>query len=162
MLSNFRQALKRQVILKNQLVQFIFVGSLNAVIDLGFLDISLLLYPTNNPTLLIIFNTAAYLLAIMNSYIWNSRFAFRNHAQKNLREKIYFFLQAGVSLIISNFVFLEGIHFLTLCRFSLWFIQSISKILAMVTPSMVSFLFMKYFVFRRKEQLSSPEGLTNS
>ncbi|MGC7873165.1 GtrA family protein [Desulfosporosinus sp. SYSU MS00001] len=116
----------------------------------------------NNPTLLIIFNTAAYLLAIVNSYIWNSRFAFRNHAQKNLREKIYFCLQAGVSLIISNFVFLEGIHFLTLCRFSLWFIQSISKILAMVTPSIVSFLFMKYFVFRRNERLSSPERLTNS
>ncbi|WP_407307035.1 GtrA family protein [Desulfosporosinus sp. SB140] len=136
-------------ILKGQFLQFILVGSLNALIDLGFLDIALLLWPTNNPTLLIIFNTVAYLLAIMNSYIWNSRIAFRNHARKDFREKVYFFIQAGVSLIISNLVFLGGIHFLTLCRLSVWFIQNISKVLAMVTPSIASFLFMKYFVFKR-------------
>lgn len=138
-------------ILKGQFLQFLLVGSLNALIDLGFLDISLLLYPTNNPSLLVAFNTIAYLLAIMNSYVWNSRIAFRNHARKNLREKVYFFIQAGVSLIISNLVFMGGIHFLTLCRFSVWFIQNISKVLAMVTPSIASFLFMKYFVFRKVE-----------
>lgn len=140
---------KNSNILKKQFSQFILIGSVNALIDLGFLDIILLLWPTNNPTLLIIFNTIAYLLAILNSYFWNSRFAFRHNARKDLREKIYFFIQAGVSLIISNLVFLGGIYFLTFCRLSMWFIQNISKILAMAAPSLASFLFMKYFVFRR-------------
>ena len=149
MVSNFVKSFKQRDILKGQFLQFIFVGSLNAIIDLGFLDISLWLYPTNNQTLLILFNTAAYVLAIVNSYLWNSRLAFRGYAQKDVREKVFFLIQAGISLVISNLIFIAGIHFFTLCRFSLWFIQNVSKVLAMITPSIASFLFMKYFVFKR-------------
>ena len=132
-----------------QIFEFIFVGGLNALIDLIFLNILLLIWPTTNETRLIIFNTVAYLLAITNSYIWNSRVAFRNHARKDVREKVYFFIQAGISLIISNLVFVGGMQLLTRFRLSIWQIQNISKAFAMVTPSFASFLFMKYFVFRR-------------
>lgn len=132
-----------------QFLQFLLVGSLNAVIDIGFLNFLTLIWPTTNQITLLIFNTAAYLLAIINSYIWNSRIAFRKHARKDLQEKIYYFIQAGVSLIISNLVFLGGIHFLSLWGLSLWLVQNISKVFAMITPSISSFLFMKFFVFRR-------------
>lgn len=132
-----------------QFLQFIFVGSLNALIDIGFLNILLFIWPTTNEMLLIIFNTVAYLFAVANSYFWNSRIAFRNHARKDLREKVYFFIQAGISLIISNLAFLGGIHFLSLFRLSVRLIQNIAKAFAMATPSIASFLFMKYFVFRR-------------
>lgn len=132
-----------------QVLQFLFVGSLNALIDLGFLNILLIIWPTTNEIQLILFNTIAYLLAITNSYIWNTRLAFRHHARNDTREKVYFFIQAGLSLIISNLSFYGGIHILTLFSLSNWQIQNISKIFAMATPSCASFLFMKYFVFKR-------------
>lgn len=132
-----------------QVLAFLLVGSLNAFIDLLLLNLLLFIWPTTNETRLIIFNTIAYLLAITNSYIWNSRIAFRKHARKDVREKVYFFIQAGISLIISNLVFLGGMHFLEQFQLSIWQIQNIAKSLAMATPSFASFLFMKYFVFRK-------------
>ena len=134
---------------QRQYLQFILIGSLNAIINLGFLNILLLIWPTTNETKLIIFNTLAYLLSMVNSYIWNSRVAFHHHARKDLREKVDFFIQAGVILIISNLAFLGGMHFLALFRLSIWLIQNISKVFAMVTPSIASYFSMKYFVFRR-------------
>lgn len=136
-------------IFKHQFTQFLLVGALNAIIDLGFLNIALYLWPTTNQNLLILFNTIAYLLAILNSYIWNSRFAFRRQARKDLREKSYFLIQAVVSLIISNTVFLGGIYVLTFSDLSFWLVQNLSKLVAMITPSIFSFIFMKYFVFRK-------------
>jgi putative flippase GtrA len=137
--------------LQRQHFQFFLIGSVNAIINLGFLNILLLIWPTTNETKLIIFNTGAYLLSIVNSYFWNSRVAFRHHARKDLREKVDFSIQAGVILIISNLTFLGGMHFLALFRLSVWLIQNISKLFAMVTPSIANFFSMKYFVFRRAE-----------
>jgi len=137
--------------LQRQHFQFFLIGSVNAIINLGFLNILLLIWPTTNETKLIIFNTGTYLLSIVNSYFWNSRVAFRHHARKDLREKVDFSIQAGVILIISNLTFLGGMHFLALFRLSVWLIQNISKLFAMVTPSIANFFSMKYFVFRRAE-----------
>ena len=136
---------------KRQCFRFILIGSTNAIINFGFLNILLLIWPTTNETKLILFNTVAYLLSIVNSYIWNSRVVFKHRARKDLREKVDFSIQAGVILIISNLTFLGGMHFLALFRLSVWLIQNISKIFAMVTPSIANFFSMKYFVFRRVE-----------
>ena len=134
---------------QRQYLQFILIGSLNALINLGFLNILLFIWPTTNETNLIIFNTLAYLLSMVNSYFWNSRVAFQHHAYKDLHEKIFFLIQAGIILIISNLAFLGGMHFLASFRLSVWLIQNISKVFAMVVPSIASFFSMKYFVFRR-------------
>ena len=134
---------------KRQYFQFFLIGSTNAIINLGFLNILLLIWPTTNEKILIIFNTLAYFLSMVNSYIWNSRIAFQHHARKDLREKVDFSIQAGVILIISNLAFLGGMHFLAQFQLSVWLIQNSSKIFAMVTTSIASFFSMKYFVFRR-------------
>ncbi|MDA8440756.1 MAG: GtrA family protein [Peptococcaceae bacterium] len=132
-----------------QFLQFLFVGAINAVIDLGALNIFLHIWPTSDDRLLVIFNSLAYLLAILNSYVWNSRLTFGRHARKDLREKTYFLLQAGASLVLSNVTFLVSLHMLTFLNVALVLVQNISKLLAMAVPSIASFVFMKYFVFRR-------------
>lgn len=133
-----------------QFMQFLVVGGTNAIIDIGSLNLMLRLWPTTNMTLLISFNTLAYILAIINSYIWNSRYTFRAYAKRNLRETFYFFLQAGLSLILSNLTFVVSLHLLEDIELPMWLIQNISKVMAMAVPSTASFLFMKYFVFRHK------------
>ncbi|CAA7602144.1 GtrA-like protein [Acididesulfobacillus acetoxydans] len=132
-----------------QIVQFLVVGGLNAVIDIGMLDLILYIWPTTNDGLLILFNTFAYTLAILNSYIWNSRITFRQHARQDIREKAYFLIQAGISLFLSNFTFLTAFHELTALDLPNWVVQNAAKALAMAIPSTASFLFMKYWVFRR-------------
>ena len=41
------------------------------------------------------YNTAAYVLAVINSYLWNSRITFSRKANFGWREKISFALPAG-------------------------------------------------------------------
>lgn len=132
-----------------QIQLFLLVGALNAVIDIGSLNVLLKIWPTTNDVLLILLNTVAYLLVIINSYIWNTRLAFRHYAQNDVREKIYFFLQAAFSLILSNVTFLGALHILVFYVSPLWLVQNIAKLVAMAVPSTASFLLMKYFVFRK-------------
>ncbi len=132
-----------------QVVQFSMIGVLNALVDIGSLNLLLLIWPTGDHEVLLLFNSIAYTLAIINSYIWNSRLTFRKHAVNNWREKTHFFVQAGISLLISNAVFLISIDILSLLSFPLWMIHNMAKGLAMFLSSTASFFFMKFFVFRR-------------
>ena len=138
-----------------QILLFLVAGSMNAIIDIGSLNIFLKIWPTTDERLLILFNTIAYILAIINSYFWNSKLAFRKYAQNDLREKVYFFLQAGISLILSNLTFLGALHFFAMFLIPLWVVQNAAKALAMAIPSAASFLFMKYFVFQKFKKIVS-------
>lgn len=132
-----------------QFVQFLMAGALNAIIDFGLLNAFTRLWPTTNEPLLILFNTIAYLGAVTNSYFLNSRLAFRHYSKKSIREKTLFILQAAISLIISNLTFWTGLHLFALFDLPFWMTQNIAKILAMMIPSLTSFMLMKFLVFRR-------------
>ena len=119
------------------------------MIDLGLLNVFTRLWPTTNELLLILFNTIAYLGAVTSSYFFNSRFAFRRDSKKNLREKTLFIFQAAISLMISNLTFWAGLRLFALFDLPFWMIQNIAKILAMMIPSLTSFMLMKFLVFRK-------------
>jgi putative flippase GtrA len=124
---------------------------LNGIIDLAALNLLLWIWPTTTAAGLFIINSIAYFLAVLNSYFWNSRLTFQMDAFLTSREKIKFVLQAAVSLIISNGVFLLFVPVFGRLTLPLWVDQNASKGLAMAISSISSFFFMKYFVFIRRE-----------
>jgi putative flippase GtrA len=124
---------------------------LNGIIDLAALNLLLWIWPTTTAAGLFIINSIAYFLAVLNSYFWNSRLTFRVDAFLTSREKIKFVLQAAVSLIISNGVFLLFVPVFGRLTLPLWVDQNASKGLSMAISSISSFFFMKYFVFVRRE-----------
>lgn len=124
---------------------------MNGFIDLVALNLLLWIWPTTTAIGLFIINSTAYILAVLNSYFWNSRLTFRVNAFLTSREKIKFVIQAAVSLIISNGVFLLFVHVFARLTMPLWVDQNASKGLSMAISSISSFLFMKYFVFIRRE-----------
>ncbi|MDB5053058.1 MAG: polysaccharide synthesis protein GtrA [Bacilli bacterium] len=130
-----------------QFTQFSLIGILNGTIDLGALNLLLLMWPTQTVMGLFLFNSIAYVLAVLNSYFWNSRLTFRLDVFFSVREKIIFVAQATVSLLISNGVFLLFIYWFGLFPIPLWIIHNASKGLSMAISSTSSFFFMKYFVF---------------
>lgn len=130
-----------------QVAHFSVIGVMNALVDIGTLNLFLIVWPTTDKRMLLLYNTIAYSLAVTNSYIWNSRLTFREHAEFNTREKIYFVGQAIVSLLISNTVFIVGVSVLELWPISHWITNNIAKGLAMFLSSAASFFFMKYLVF---------------
>lgn len=134
-----------------QFLKFKVIGFSNGAIDLVSLNLMLLIWPTKNNWLLLIFNTAAYILAVTNSYIWNSRYTFKQGTEKGMKQKILFVSQAGASLLINNGAFMLGVHLLSLFISSMWIVDNGAKEFSMVCSSNASFLFMKFIVFREKK-----------
>ena len=53
--------------------KFTVVGFFNAAVDIGTLNLFLLLASTRDPSVLALYNGVALLLANFNSYVWNTR-----------------------------------------------------------------------------------------
>lgn len=143
------------------LLSFVMIGASNACIDIGVLNVLLQLHPTSNGHLLFMYNTAAYVLAVINSYLWNSRITFSRKANFGWREKISFALQAGLALAVNNGVFLlgiRGLHYIIWWDLQPKIVYNAAKALAMLSSSACSFLMMKYIIFTSAKSREKVRG----
>ena len=138
-----------------QTLQFTIIGISNAVVDIGSLNLLLLVYPTNHGVTLTLFNTLAYCLAVSNSYIWNSMFTFRHAAKGSMKQRLGFFLQGLFSLLINNSVFLAFNLLFQSIGMPVWIRHNLSKGLAMFSSFLASFFMIKYLVFKDRSQKKS-------
>lgn len=142
--------LGRTVILK-QLSKFLTIGVLNALIDLVILNVLLYLSPNRTPFDLMVCNSVAVTCAMINSYVCNRLWTFSKSSDGSLRELLSYGVQAGINLIINDLVTVYTSRWLILYKALPMFVSSnMSKGLAMMISSVVSFLCMRLFVFRRK------------
>ncbi|KUP08168.1 hypothetical protein Q73_07350 [Bacillus coahuilensis m2-6] len=139
-----------------QFFSFTMIAVINAGIDLGTFNLLLILFPSTDNAWLVTYNTIAYILAVCNSYYWNSRLTFKYNAnrQREWKQMISFTTQALVSLIISNVVFILSVELLYYTILPNWMIHNLSKFLSMGLSSLASFFFMKFYVFSHRQSLS--------
>lgn len=135
-----------------QLAQFVSVGLGNAAIDLLVFNGLYLVNPTHKVQQLILYNTIAVMAAVLNSYIWNTRWTFRRERRrkgpKAARQRTLFIVQSliniGVNDIILGFI---APWFATAHAFPHVVANNLAKLIAMFLASLTSFLMMKLFVF---------------
>lgn len=141
-----------------QYIQYSLIGLSCAGLDLGVLNLLLYFFPTQQSLMLGVYNTVAYSLAVLNSYIWNSKLTFRHSSKQSSRQVTAFILQAAVSLGISDALFVGGTWILgAFHTMPDWLIHNIAKILSMFISSLSSFFFNKFFVFRKKKDQDGEE-----
>lgn len=139
--------------------RFAAVGAANAGVDLAVFNLLFFLGPTRSPSLLVAYNTCAVIAAIANSYVWNSRWTFRDRARSRRRrgrwrQPALFVLQGGVNLAVNDVAVLALSLLLTpLLGLGPTIAANAAKVLAMLTASGVSYLLLHHFVFphRRTE-----------
>lgn len=135
---------------RRQLARFVAVGASNALVDVGVFNLLMLLLPTRGSWQLVAYNTVAVAAAIANSYLWNSRWTFRDTTRRHTRhrERLLFVLQSLLNLGINDAV-LGGMA--TLLRHAELFSpvvgNNLAKLLAMFLASTISFVAMKLVVF---------------
>ena len=131
-----------------QYVQFSLVGLSNAVVDLGVLNLLLFLHPTNNPFVLTIDNSIAVALAIINSYLWNTRWTFRSEADGSNRQRVLFVGQALLNITINDLALLGMTSILRPSQ-GIWYLigSNVAKLVAMVIASTTSFIILYTIVF---------------
>jgi membrane protein DedA with SNARE-associated domain/putative flippase GtrA len=130
--------------------QFSLVGISNAMVDLGVLNLLLLIYPTRSPEILVLYNLVALALTNANSYLWNTLWTFRHHARHDAKQVGAFGLQAAVGIGVSTIVLWLVAHALVAyANFPPLIGGNVAKLTSMLVGSTTSFVLLQFFIFRR-------------
>ena len=132
--------------------QFSAVGITNMLVDVGALNLLLLVGPTRSPELLVLYNVAALVLANANSYLWNTLWTFKDQARHDAKQVGMFTAQGLLNVAVGSALLWLAAHGLRAhTDLSPWIGGNVAKAISTVSASMVSFLFLRLFVFRPKE-----------
>ena len=133
-------------------VQFSLVGASNMLVDIGALNLFLLLWPSRSPALLVLYNLVALILANANSYLWNTLWTFRDRARHDVKQVSLFtaqgLLNAGVGSLLV-WLMAHGLRAYT--DLAPLVSGNVAKVGSMVVASTMSFLFLRFFVFRSRK-----------
>ncbi len=134
--------------------KFTVVGFLNALVDIGTLNLFLWLASTRDPSVLALYNGVALVLANLNSYVWNTRWTFKGRAERrNLRQRVLFTVQALLNILVSNGLFFVLIRpVLVYTDVPAYLAGNVAKIVSVVVASTISFFVLRYVVFTRKRR----------
>ena len=131
--------------------QFSLVGASNALVDLGVLNLLLLIEPTTSPGRLFLYNATALILANINSYLWNTLWTFKHRANHDARQLSLFIAQAILNVAVGSLLFWLAAHWLlAYTDLSLLVGSNVAKVLSMVGASTMSFLVLMFIVFRHQ------------
>ncbi len=141
-----------------QFARFCMVGTSNAVIDFGVLNVALALFPTRATVPLLAYNTAAVVLAATNSFIWNRRFTFRVHGPLQASEIARFAVVAlGTAALNDLVLLLLSVLFPALMN-SGAIGANLLKLGAILGAMALSFFGMRCWVFIGKKLSSGPSA----
>ena len=128
--------------------QFSLVGASNALVDLGVLNLLLLIEPTSSPGRLVLYNAAALILANINSYLWNTLWTFKHRANHDAWQLSLFIAQAVLNVAVGSLLLWLAAHWLLAnTHLSPLIGNNVAKVLSMVGASTMSFLVLLFIVF---------------
>ena len=130
-----------------QFLRFCAVGTSNAIIDFGILNLLLWLYPTTNTWKTLGYNSLAVLLASTNSFFWNKYWTFRQRNPITFREVYRFIVVAGGTTIMNDsLMWLLGRTFPGIIGSTLLG-ANVLKLSAIIGTMSISFFGMRLWVF---------------
>jgi putative flippase GtrA len=133
--------------------QFSLVGGSNALVDLGVLNLLLLIWPTRSPEILVVFNVSALVLTNANSYLWNTLWTFRHRARHDARQVGLFTAQGLLNAAVGGLVLWLVAHLLVAyTTLSPMIGGNVAKVVSMVVASTLGFLFLRFFFFRKTKR----------
>lgn len=131
--------------------KFSAVGFLNATVDIGVLNLCLWLYPTREVYLLVLYNGIALVLANANSYVWNTLWTFRGRAERGVRQRVLFALQALLNIGVSSGLFWALVHpIIVHTEIPTYLAGNVAKVASILVASTISYFVLRYVVFSRK------------
>ena len=129
--------------------QFSLVGASNMLVDIGVLNVFLVLVPTRSPELLVVYNVGALILANANSYLWNTLWTFRHQARHDAKQVSLFTAQGLLNAGVGSLLLWLAAHGLrAYTDLSALASGNVAKAISMLAASTLSFVFLRFFVFR--------------
>jgi putative flippase GtrA len=136
----------------SQVLRFGLVGGLNTLVDLLILNGLLLLFPTTSALMLLAYNSLAYSLGGVNSFLLNKYWTFRHRQRTTRRELVRFTLTTLCGIGWSNSILWLASTVLHpfLINPTVW--ANASKVLAIAGTALISYAGMRLWVFVSKAQ----------
>ena len=135
-----------------QFFRYCLVGGANTVIDLLTFNVLLWCFPTNNVLVLVGCNSVAYASGAVSSFFLIKYWTFRHKQGMTRRELVRFAISLSLEILYSNgLVWLAGKALQPLiANATLW--ANASKIVAIVVGAVISYLFMRFWIFASGSQ----------
>lgn len=135
-----------------QIVHFGMVGILNTVIDVFTLNLLLWFFPTQNANFLLVYNSVAFLFGALNSFWLNKYWTFQQKHQATGSEIVRFALINTLGILCNDSLLwiTAGLLHPVIGNGFLW--ANLSKLVAVVGTSVVTYLGMKFWVFASMPQ----------
>jgi putative flippase GtrA len=135
-----------------QFLRYCLVGGANTLIDVSMLNILLWRFPTNNVLVLVVYNSVAYSSGAVTSFFLNKYWTFGRKQRTTRREVVRFAIILALEILYSNgLVWLAGKVLQPLIANStLW--GNASKLLAVAGGAILSYAFMRFWIFARGSQ----------
>ncbi len=136
----------------SQVLRFGLVGGLNTLVDLLILNGLLLLFPTTSALMLLVYNSLAYSLGGVNSFLLNKYWTFGHRQRTTSRELVRFSLTTICGIGWSNSILWLASTVLHpfLVNPTIW--ANASKVLAIAGTALISYVGMRLWVFVSKAQ----------
>lgn len=133
-----------------QFGKFITIGASNTAIDLGILNILLLVTGVHKGVFYSVFKAISFIVAMINSYFWNKFWTFNDTGKRGIGRQFLSFLVVsgigfGIDVIIAT-VIVNFVEPLAGATHDTW--ANIGAIVAFATTVLWNFLGYKFFVFR--------------
>lgn len=137
-----------------EVVRFAIVGIVNTIIDLFALNCLLIFFPSSQPEMLVVYNSVAYAVGALNSFILNKYWTFHRHQKVTKAELLRFALVNPFGILCNDILLglAAGIAHPLLINTIIW--ANFSKVFAIAGTSTISFLGMRLWVFAGKTRLS--------
>lgn len=129
-------------------VRFMVVGVVNTAIDLGVLNILIVIFGLTQPFLFSFYKSISFICALLNSYFMNKSFTFG--IKENKQKTFYLFILFSligfmVNVTSSSLVF----YALSLSKYySVHLLATISGIAGTILGLFINYLSYKYIVFK--------------
>jgi putative flippase GtrA len=135
-----------------QVLRFGLVGGLNTLVDLLILNGLLLLFPTSSTSILLAYNSLAYSIGAVNSFLLNKYWTFGQRQRTTCKELVRFTLTTLCGIGGSSIILWVASNLLHpfLVNATVW--ANASKVLAIGGTALISYLGMRLWVFVSKGQ----------
>lgn len=150
--SQYTLATKGVLNLLAQIVRFCVVGGLNTFIDILAFNVLVWGLPTQNPTLLIGYNSFAYLIGAVNSFCWNKLWTFKHRSKVTRSQLIRFALVTALGIVCNDTFLWLATTLLTSLSLKSFLWTNVAKVSAIAGSVAVSYLGMRFSVFHKKEE----------
>ncbi len=136
----------------SQVLRFGLVGGLNTLVDLTILNSLLWLFPTTSTPTLLTYNSLAYSLGAVNSFLLNKYWTFGQRQRTTREELTRFALITLFGIAWSTLILWLASLVLhpILVNTTVW--ANASKVIAIAGTSLISYLGMRLWVFVRSPQ----------